>query len=447
MPRFIGDVQPDNSIIWSFEPDVVAEPIPEPIPEPTPDPVPTGECDVALIEGKDISAIPVMTKPDKGIKYNDLVYGTCITRLSDHVADGKTYIRNDYARRDSFNADSSKFLTYTGGGDWAVYDRGTLAEWGALPLAGDAEPQWHPTNPYLLYYLPNNGGLVINQIELATGSISVAVDFAQLAGGTSILDTFPTAGRVWTRSEGSSSADGRYWAFQVETSGFDPLGLITYDIQTNTIVGVYNFADHGNVSRPNNISMSPSGQYAVCGWGSSSGCTSPNAGTYDSPCGVMVFDQTLSAGYSISQRAEHMDIGLDAAGDDVLVISNYASGWLESINLTTKVITQLFSLYEQGGKTSMHISCKNYDRQGWALISTYASTVTDGWFNDKIMLVELTDNPRILNLAHTQNITTTYFNEVHGAINRAGDKAVFNSNWQSSDIDVDVYEIIIPKVL
>jgi hypothetical protein len=54
-----------------------------------------------------------------------------------------------------------------------------------------------------------------------------------------------TAARVWTKSEGSPSADGRYWGFQVETSNFEPLGLMVWDRHTDAILGTWDFAEHG----------------------------------------------------------------------------------------------------------------------------------------------------------------------------------------------------------
>ena len=59
---------------------------------------------------------------------------------------------------------------YSNGGLWHLYDAKTLALPQAVPgPAGDAEPQWHPTNPDVLYYLPTNGmGMKVHELTVAT---------------------------------------------------------------------------------------------------------------------------------------------------------------------------------------------------------------------------------------------------------------------------------------
>ena len=95
----------------------------------------------------------------------------------------------------------------------------------------------------------------------------------------------------------------------------------------------------------------------------------------------------------------------------------------------------------------MHISGKAFNKPGWVLISTYNSSSRDGlprWYNDKLMAVELKANPTILNIAHTYDINSSYWNETQAATNRDFTKILFNSNWQSGTDDVDAYLVEIP---
>ena len=109
-----------------------------------------------LSTAKNVDATPPLGKPTKGAAFGDPTYGTCVVRATDHVAEARTdFVRNDYSRRQAFNADSSRFIVYADGGTWHMYDAKTLAYIKQLPgPAGDAEPQWHPTNADLCTTCP-----------------------------------------------------------------------------------------------------------------------------------------------------------------------------------------------------------------------------------------------------------------------------------------------------
>ena len=210
-----------------------------------------------LVEGRDSTPQPTMARPTAGAWYKDPVYGTCVVRATDFRAEGfSDFARNDYSRRQAFNADNSMYLIYGNRGAWQVYSIATLQRIKELPyLGGDAEPQWHPTNPDLLYFLPTNGGMVIYELTVSTGTRRTVADF------TGRLP-WPTAVHVWTKSEGSPSADARYWGLMVDDDSWASLGFFTYDMQRDSIVATY--ATNGR--RPDNVSMSPTDQYLVVNW-------------------------------------------------------------------------------------------------------------------------------------------------------------------------------------
>ncbi len=411
----------------------------------------------SLVEGKD--ATPPRSgfaKPAKGVRYADPVYGTCIVRATDHDAEGLAgFARNDYARRQPFNADDSNFLIYSQDGYWHLYKTSDLSYVRKLFGGGGTEPQWHPTNPDLLYLFPNNGvGMTISTYNVRTGEKTVVADLRKVnginghPGDTSITDIWPNAFRAWTKSEGSPSADARYWALQVETKEFQALGMITYDLETNTITGVFDFAlDGGGMGRPDHISMSPSGKYVVPSWnaGGAVNCESRSAlGTRDNPCGLMAYTRDFSKAVGLTVRGPHSDIGLDANGRDVIIASDYDSGWVEMWDLETGKATKLWQIYADGNGTAMHISAKSFSKPGWALISTYAEK-QPGWYVKKIMAVEMKENPRILNIAHSYNEVETYFSETHAAVNRDFTRIMFNSNWNTANVDnIDAYMITLP---
>ena len=383
----------------------------------------------ALVSGQDTTAPTASPKPARGVRFADPAYHTCVVRTTDHTAEGTPgFLRNDYSRRQAFNADSSKFIAYAYNGDWMLYDAKTLSRIKILPnLGGDAEPQWNSTQPDILYYIPTNGvGMKLYELNVATDAVRVVGDF-----GAQMKARWNTANAVWTKSEGSPSADGRYWAFMVDDANWASLGLFTWDLQTDTIIAMYDT----NGDRPDHVSMSPSGNYAISSW--------------DSAKGTVAFSRDFSTQLQVNARSEHSDIALDANGDDVYVSVDYQSngGDVFMVNLRTGVRTTLFPTYISGTATAVHFSGKAFNKPGWALISTYADYGSAlQWLHRKIFAVELTANPRILNIAyhHVDPYSGNYWDEPHATVNRDFTKIMFNSNWNAGNTDVDDYMIELP---
>lgn len=404
--------------------------------------------------GKDSTPPGSMSKPTRAVPFADPAYSSCVIRATDAANEPPVgFARNDYSRREPFNADDSLYLIYAQNGHWHIYKTADTSYVRELNLGGGStEPQWDPNDPNSLYIFPNNGGMTISKYNVMTDQKQVVADFTNVAsiaghpGMTSIKQIWPSAARAWTRDEGSPSANARYWGLMVEDVNFNSLGLITYDMQTDTITGVYDYATDGNgIGRPDHVSMSPTGQYVVPSWNGGNTCSSAsNLGTLHNPCGLMSFKRDFSSAVGLAQKGPHSDIALDASGNDVIVISNYDSGYLEMHNLATGQKTNLWQIYINGSSTAMHISGKAFKHPGWVLVSTYAGSGTE-WYTDEVMAVELKANPRIYNLAHTYNIANTYFSETHAAVNRTFTRMLFNSNWNTGDVNqVDAYMISLP---
>lgn len=344
-------------------------------------------------------------------------------------------------------------LVYSQGGVWHTYDVESLEKDRKLDVVGaQIEPQWHPTDPDLMFVMQHQGGMTIDTYNVKTDERKTVTDFRKLAsianhpGATSLTNVWPNAARAWTKSEGAPSADARYWALQVETIDFKPLGMITYDMQENAVVGVYDFAtDGGGVGRPDHISMSPSGDFVVPSWSNDSCKSREELGTVSKPCGKMSFSRDFSTAVGLNMRSPHSDLGIDANGRDIVVAGDYQSGWVEMWDLATGENTKLWQIYENGNSTAMHVSAKNFDKPGWVLISTYMEK-KPGWYVQKLMAVETKASPRILNIAHTYNTVETYFSETHATVNRDFTKVAFNSNWQTANmLDIDTYIVSLPE--
>ena len=344
------------------------------------------------------------------------------------TADGVSgFARNDYSRRQAFNANSTKQLAYSIDGYWHLYDANTRAHLKALSgPAADAEPQWHATNPDLLYYIPTNGvGMKLNELNVTTGAIRVVGDFA-----ARLKAKWPTANAAWTRSEGSPSADGRYWCFMVDNASWGSVGVFTWDRDTNTILGMYNT----NGERPDHVSMTPSGNYCVV--------------SSDGALGTTAFSRDFSSKKQLLNKSEHSDIALTAEGDDAYVSIDYGSqdGDLFMVNIRTGVRTALMPTYLNGTATALHVSGKAFNKKGWVVVSTYAdSGGALKWLHRKILAVQLTANPKIYTLAHHRSGANGYWTTPVASVNRDFTRVAFNSNWGTgSETDVDDYVIEIP---
>ncbi len=274
--------------------------------------------------------------------------------------------------------------------------------------------------------------MIINSYDVAADQTTRVADFNGRL-------PWPTAARVWTRSEGSPSADARYWGFQVETSGFSPLGLMTYDLETDTITGTWDFASN-SVGRPDHVSMSPTGQYIVASW---------DGNDY----GTTAFSRDFTQQVNLHHKSEHSDIALVSNGDgtfnDVYVAVDYqaSGGDVFMVEIQTGVRTDLFRTYINGTTSALHISGKNYNKPGWVLVSTYGGSLSSAgrqWIHYKVFATELAANPRIYNIMHHQANVDEYFDEPQASVNQDFTRMLVNSNWANATGQLDAYMIKLP---
>lgn len=384
-------------------------------------------ADFTLSTAQSIDPVATLPKPAKGVPVIEPAYKTCVVRSTDHEADGIAgFTRNDYSRRQAFNADSSKFIAYALDGFWHLYDAQSRAHLKALAgPAGDAEPQWSSTNPDILYYIPTNGvGMKLNELTVSSGVTRTVGDF-----GARLKAEWPTANSAWTKSEGSPSKDGRYWCFMVDDAQFEGLGVFTWDRDTDTILGTMSV----DGERPDHVSMSPSGSYCVV--------------SGDGPRGTVAYAPDFTTNRKLLDKSEHSDIAIDANGDDAYVSVDYQSdkGDLFMVNLRTGERTALLPTYIDGSATALHVSGKSFNNPGWVLVSTYADYGGTQWLHKKILAVQLKASPKVYNLAFTRAVDNGYWTEPHATVNRDFTKVLFNSNWGiNSDTDVDAYMIELP---
>jgi len=378
----------------------------------------------ALPQGQLVSTVPALGKPVKGTSWRDPVHGTCGIRVTDHAVEAPSGMaRHDYSRRQAFNADNSYVLVQATNGFWHLYDANTMAFIRTLSgPAGDAEIQWHPTNPKTLYYFDTNGGMTLRQLNVDSNTSTSAASFA---GKLPWAD----AARVWTKSEGAPSADGRYWCLMAETSSFAIRGVIVYDLQTQTVVGSRSLS-----ARPDHTGMSASGRWCVVSHLAGSG-------------GTVAWDRTFTTSRQLHTTSEHSDLALNAAGQDVYVAVDYQAnaGDFFMFNIDTNTRTNLFPTYLSGTATAYHVSGQAFAKPGWVLMSTYGSSGANQWLHNKLFAVELKSGGRILNIGHHQSRLSGYWTEPQATVSRDFTRVIWASNFgTTSSTDIDAYMMYLP---
>jgi hypothetical protein len=380
----------------------------------------------------------------------DPVHGTRVHRVTD-AGDypGASFVRHDYSRRQAFNADNSRFIARSSNGYWLLYDAQTFLPLrragpaGALRgMAGEAEAIWHPSQPAKLWYTSNGGGLVWWEKDVESEFDHVMADFRGRL-------PWPAARSVWTKGEGTSSADGRYFAF-IATSYDEATktvrvhGLLSYDRVEDRIVGTLDAAAFGS-AMPDHISISPSGRHVVPSW-----AHAPTLGTRS-------YTRDFQAFRPLHVDSEHSDLAIGPRGEDFYVATNYKDGLVWVKDLATGQGFDLMRLYPRRGAAigAAHFSGKAFERPGWVLMSTYADSAEYGKLKPdpvlhaahrRIMLLELKPGGRQLGVAHTRTGAQYggYFGEPQATLSRDGSRILFASNFDSGG-PPDGYLVTLPR--
>lgn len=396
--------------------------------------------DFLAVTDREVRTIPELDEPPPRSPYHDPVFGTCVIRVSDwgsdFAAQGLTAgIKNEYSRVQSFNADESLLLAYSTDGGWYLYDARSLQPLGRLPLA--VEPRWDAADPDLIYY-SDETRLVAYRISAGEGQ--VVHEFA---------DDFPgqDLAAVWTRFEGSSSIDSRYWGLMAEDQEWATVALLVYDREADEIIGLRETPSHPEID---SVTISPLGDYFLAYHDEY--CEYGQLGDDSHPCGLMVYDRRLETGRGLLRIAGHSDLALDAQGKEVLVYQDIDEDTISMLDLASGEITPLLPIDFTHSAIGFHFSGRATRMPGWALISTSnGARPSATWMDDQVIAVELTPRGRVARLAHThslfdEGIEQDYWAEPHASVDHDFSQVLFTSNWGRSGTDeVDMYLIRLPQ--
>jgi hypothetical protein len=386
----------------------------------------------------EVYPVPDLDQPQPHIPYIDPVFGTCVVRATNRLADltagdPSGGIKNEYSRVQSFNADGSLFIAYSTEGNWYLYDAASLNLLGQIPITH--EPRWDAVDPDLIYFTEESR---LMSYRISNGQQHLVHEFA---------DDFPgqDLAAIWTKYEGSPSIDGRYWGLMAEDPDWMAFALLVYDLQSDQVIARREFAP----SEIDSVTISPLANYLLVYFDNY--CEPGFLGSDESPCGLMVYDQNLEHGRGLLRIVGHSDTALDTNNREVLVFQDIDTDHLSMLDLSSGEITPLVPIDFTHSSIGFHFSGRSFRRPGWALVSTSnGSQPSLTWMDDLIFAVELRQDGRIVRLAHTRSISDEkrehdYWAEPHASVNQDFTRIVFTSNWGRAGTDeLDTYLIYLP---
>lgn len=379
----------------------------------------TTTCDfVGLLSDTNKHTPPGASNPALHNSYVDSTFGTTIHRVTaKSQISGVSRIRHYYSKQNPFNADDSYAIFVTSDGYHWVYDAATfepIVNASEYPHATYSEPeiQWHPTNPDQFYYIKDQNKYA--RFEISSKTTTILHDFAEEEGYTYV------AGRL----EGNMDKSGRYYAMIGESGGNSE--AFVYDVESNQLsqrLNINDIEDEGI----DWISISQNGQFVVLMARRS-----------------YVYDQNMNYKGRLPEGSYgHADLCVLADGREVMVydgadhvVAGDGDRWINMAYLDTVEgdNATVEPLVKIGWSTTPHVSCRNTEFPGWALISNQGNGSNN--YDKEIFWVKLDGSGEVRRVAHhySDRETGGYFAEQHAATNKRGTKIIFASNYEGSDI-------------
>ena len=421
--------------------------VPEPDAEP---PAESEPDDIAITIGKDDTPpADDWTRPDLGQRTNDAAYGTVVTRLTNA---GGRFNRVEGNQRQMINADNSLMITHIDDGTTeiiSVSSTTTGERIGDLPIRDDAEPIWHPEDAQIVRHLSggisSNGSLQLLETNVATNETNVIADLTDR-----VSEIAPTATHMIS-GFGAPSADGNIWAWMLRDDNEDPVGAISYNLSTDTILGFVTDLDPSNDGRTFTAAVTESlvdGPGALIGVGATPTGTSVVLQYREI---TTVYDAEFTNYEPIPNQGDYADVALLADGGDAYVYIDFNSasddaGFFVSVDLQTFERTRVFEVFG-GANTSVEVSGAGHGAPGWVVVSTFSCKDEGAWSCNKVMVVELGGQQRIVPLAHTYSCVDSFLAQPLAIAATDLSSIYFNSDGGSCGEDPEVYAIDVPQQL
>lgn len=398
---------------------------------------------------------PRTVNPALGQSVDNAGFSYAVTRVTDSTSRkqvGAEFVtKTDYSRIQAENSDGSQLLVLATNDDgllqYALVNtrdlRTTLIVLPASNISGiswlhdETEARWHPNEPDVIRFIKGQnsyvGGLQVYEYNTRKRKVKLLADLRGKLPAHWGKELYGM-----THHEGEYSRDGNRLAWAIESghnNSEEPVGYVAFDLRGGgKVLGTL---DHDGRNH-DHLSISPSGEYVVI---SAQDKTS-------------AYPVDFSTEQVLMWETQHSDLCTTPTGVDCYVsvsfddTENPEYGWIYVEELGSGKRTRLIDVFGLGN-TSLHLSARSFKRPGWALLSTYNCATGDSHERatalcDRISLIELSSQARVIPLAWTQSSGENYYREPHASLNADGSRAYFNSDWGNAK-QVDVYRIDIPS--
>jgi hypothetical protein len=362
-----------------------------------------------LVTDKTSATVPKAGLLTVGQPFSDPFFHTKIIRLSDCSATSGKVCKPPYSPTPAWNADESLLMVWHRN-PWAYvfYDGRTYKELRRVTSINPNDLEmfwWHPANPDLLYF-PE--GKTLKQYSYSANQVTNYYAFSQYSSLSSDGHNFPFS---W---------DGKYFGYTGDLAGGGSEWFV-FDMEQKSMVV--------SKSGSGTALMAPSGKYMLV----------ENA-VYDATTLAKV--RTLSW-----KTAEHNDLGM-RDGEDYQVRVNFDDepNGIAAYKLSDGSVRSLIPGYYPPSAT--HISCKNYNAQGWCIISSIGSDAIGGTvraFHKEIYIARLDGSGAFGRVCHHRSSEEVidYWAEPHVVFSPTGTRACFGSDWENHGY-VDAYVVELP---
>jgi hypothetical protein len=364
-----------------------------------------------LLNDHKVRTPPRIPVPALHQEIKDPVFGTTIKRITAPTQmSGKSRIRHFYSKSNPFNANETRAIMYASDGDIILYDAITWRPIKSLDI-DDSEPeiQWHPTDPNIFYFMyrDNSLGEAMYRYDVRNDSQKLVHSFREYENARGL-------------NEGNMDKSGRYYAL-VGFRNDKASEAFVYDVMTDKTSKRLPVTER---MVEDWISVSPSGRYVVMMGGDRS----------------RVYDINMKHLHDLPKGSfGHADICQLADGSEALVYdgADHELDRNRNINIADLATGKVRIGVRIGWRSTPHVSCRNLDLPGWALISTSGPDNKYPNHDLEIFWLKLDGSGEVRRVAHHRSSRERggYFAETQAVTNRDGSKIIFASNWDGEEVN------------
>lgn len=349
---------------------------------------------------------PGQARPGYLSEITDAVAGTRVKRIT-----GTHLQSNSYPKRQPWNKNGT-VIFLNAGNPKLFLDGTTYVNLNKTWPGGVEYPIWSNVDSNRMWGCSDNQN-VIRRFNYSTLTWTVHHTFA--GKGHISLGEY----------EGNISDDDTRIALIFKTtvrSGSGNWGVLVYDPVNDVEISSRTFGA-GSTWEPNNCMISRSGAYVVVNHGTAGTGANQGVWAYDSA--------TMAPIRQIMTTQRHADMGKDINGNDIYVHMG-GSGGCRVHRLSNGTSVDIFGGAPITQLDSGHVSCTNYDRPGWAYLSSNIRTTGDEG-SDWICAVKTDGSGQVELYAMGHGLGNgDYNNSPHMAANRTGDVVMWRSYWDGS---------------